>query len=104
MFDRDPLVAPIRNNYPSTGGSSSGSSDGCYIATMVYGDYNHPQVMVLRGFRDDVLNQNPFGRAFVRFYYRYSPTWVEHLKDKKYINNIIRNILDKFIKIYKHEK
>ena len=28
------------------------SSSGCYIATMVYGDYDEPQVMVLRDFRD----------------------------------------------------
>lgn len=96
------LSSQYNGTYSS--GSSSSSSGGCYIATMVYGNYNHPQVMVLRGFRDDVLQQNIFGRAFVRFYYRYSPTWVEHLKDKKRINNIIRTILDGFIKIYKNEK
>lgn len=88
----------------ATGGNSGGDGGGCYIATMVYGDYNHPQVMVLRGFRDDVLQKNPIGRAFVRFYYKYSPTWVEHLKDKKRINNFIRTTLDSFIKIYRNEK
>ena len=96
------LSSQYNRTYSS--GSSSSSSGGCYIATMVYGNYNHPQVMVLREFRDDVLQQNIFGRAFVRFYYRYSPTWVEHLKDEKRINNIIRTILDGFIKIYKNEK
>lgn len=87
-------------------GDNGGGGDGggCYIATMVYGDYNHPQVMVLRGFRDDVLQKNPIGRAFVRFYYKYAPTWVEHLKDKKRINNFIRTTLDSFIKIYRNEK
>lgn len=83
---------------------TTSSSGGCYIATMVYGDYDHPQVMVLRGFRDDVLQQYVLGRAFVKFYYKHSPTWVEHLKDKKGINNFIRKILDSFIKIYKYEK
>ena len=85
-------------------GGTGGGGGGCYIATMVYGSYDHPQVMVLRGFRDEVLQQNPFGRAFVKFYYRYSPTWVEHLKNKKRINDFIRKILDGFIKIYKDEK
>lgn len=89
---------------PSIPKPTTSSSGGCYIATMVYGDYDHPQVMVLRGFRDDVLQQYVLGRAFVRFYYKHSPTWVEHLKDKKGINNFIRKILDSFIKIYKHEK
>lgn len=92
------LSSQYNRTYSS--GTSSSSSGGCYIATMVYGSYDHPQVMVLRGFRDDVLQQNPLGRAFVKFYYKYSPTWVEHLKDKKLINNFIRKILDGFIKIY----
>ena len=54
-------------------------------------------------FRDKVLRNSALGRLFIRFYYRYSPTWVEHLKDKKRINALIRSILDKFINIYKHE-
>ena len=33
--------------------SNSTKKVGCYIATMVYGDYNHPQVLVLRRFRDE---------------------------------------------------
>lgn len=79
-------------------------SDGCYIATMVYGDYNHPQVMVLRNFRDSVLQKHLLGKVLVKFYYRYSPTWVEYLKNEKWINDAIRNILDKFIILYKYGK
>ena len=75
----------------------------CYIATMVYGDYNHPQVVALRGFRDNTLQSSAFGRAFIRYYYKHSPAWVEKMQDKKTINRIIRTILDKFIKLYKHE-
>ncbi len=83
------------------GGDTSG---GCYIATMCYGDYDHPQVLVLRDFRDSVLLHHSWGQAFVRFYYRNSPNWVEHLKNKRLINKIIRNLLDKFIILYKHVK
>lgn len=36
----------------------SQKTEGCYIATMAYGDYNHPQVIKLRKFRDDVLKSN----------------------------------------------
>lgn len=104
MYDQLSRLSTIPTKSTYSSSSSSSSSDGCYIATMVYGDYDHPQVMVLRDFRDNVLQHNPIGRAFVKFYYRYSPTWVEHLKDKKQINNIIRRILDGFIKIYKNEK
>ena len=79
-------------------------NEGCYIATMCYGDYDHPQVLVLRDFRDSVLQQHGWGRAFVRFYYKHSPNWVEHLKDKLFINKVIRKLLDKFIILYKYVK
>lgn len=75
----------------------------CYVATMVYGNYNHPQVVALRGFRDDTLQHSALGRAFIRFYYRNSPRWVEKMRGKKTINSIIRNLLDKFITLYNHE-
>ena len=84
--------------------SRSSSSGGCYIATMVYGDYDHPQVMVLRDFRDTVLQHHVLGRAFIKFYYRYSPTWVEKLKDKKGVKRVTKKILDTFIKWYSNEK
>jgi hypothetical protein len=77
--------------------SSSSSSSGCYIATMAYGDYDHPQVMILRKFRDETLSNIFFGRSFINFYYTTSPHLVKLLKNQKYINKIIRNLLDKFV-------
>jgi hypothetical protein len=74
-------------------------SEGCYIATMVYGDYDHPQVMKLRWFRDEVLDHYQWGKDFIRFYYKHSPSWVERLKSHKYINAAIRICLDAFIKL-----
>ena len=76
------------------------SNGGCYIATLVYGDYDHPKVKVLRHFRDNVLQKNYFGKKFVKFYYRYSPGWVQHLKDKKHVNRCIKGILNCFVYIY----
>lgn len=75
----------------------------CYIATMVYGDYNHPQVIALRGFRDDVLRSTAFGQAFIRFYYKNSPSWVEKMQGHRSINAVIREMLNIFIKLYNHE-
>ena len=75
------------------------SSSGCYIATMVYKDYNHPKVMVLRNFRDDFLSKYFVGREFIKFYYKYSPSIVELLKDKRSINNIIKKSLNMIIKL-----
>lgn len=70
----------------------------CYIATMAYGDYNHPQVIILRDYRDRKLMPNFFGRLFVKFYYLISPYLVNLLKDFKSINRIIRIILNLWIK------
>lgn len=77
------------------------SSGGCYIATMVYGDYDHPQVMALRNFRDEFLDHREWGRRFIRFYYKHSPGWVEKLKSHKLINKGIQKILDSFIFVWK---
>ena len=78
--------------------SSAADKGGCYIATMAYGDYDHPQVLELRKFRDNFLSKTILGRRFINFYYKYSPTLVERLKNKQAINLIIRKGLDQFIK------
>lgn len=83
------------------GGSSSG---GCYIATMAYGSYDHPQVMVLRDFRDNYLAERKWGRDFIKFYYKHSPNWVERLKNHKTINRVIRHCLDKFVSFINSHK
>ena len=78
----------------------SSSSGGCYIATMVYGDYDHPKVMILRNFRDNFLDHYKLGKSFIKFYYRYSPGWVRMLEDNRFINKSIKNILNLVIKIF----
>jgi hypothetical protein len=66
---------------------------------MAYGNYEHPQVMELRKFRDDFLRKTLLGRNCIKLYYKYSPILVEKLKDKPKINLIIRTLLDQLIKI-----
>lgn len=83
----------------SSGGS--GGSSGCYIATMAYGDYDHPQVMILRQFRDEVLDKSALGKWFIKTYYHYSPRLVERLKNQRTVNIIIRKALNQFIKLIK---
>ena len=84
-----------------SGGSGGSSSGGCYIATMAYGDYDHPQVIILRQFRDQVLDKTFFGKWFIKLYYQFSPKLVEKLKNKQRINTIIRKTLNQFIKLIK---
>lgn len=76
---------------------------GCYIATMAYGNYDHPQVIVLRNFRDKYLLNTKSGQYFVAFYYWLSPKLVAKCKDnvlikktsKRFLNLIIRHIIPK---------
>jgi hypothetical protein len=52
---------------------------GRFVATACYGDYEHPIVMELRQFRDDVLESTIGGRVFVRWYYRCSPPFANFI-------------------------
>jgi len=79
--------------------SGSSSSSGCYIATMVYGHYDHPQVLILRDFRDEILGKYYLGRGFIKLYYIISPQLVKLFNEHGPTNRFIRNILDNLIKI-----
>jgi hypothetical protein len=81
--------------------SGKGSNSGCYIATMAYGDYDHPKVLVLRNFRDETLERHLLGRWFIRAYYTTSPSLVKLLKNQKTVNNLIRATLNQLVKILK---
>lgn len=98
---KDVRAAQAKSTANKVGSTISRASEGCYIATMVYGDYDHPQVLVLRKFRDDFLSKTKLGRSFIKLYYQYSPSLVEILKNKKGVNLIIRKVLDQCIKTIK---
>ncbi len=100
---RPSYTSKTTSNYTPTTSSSyttssnKKSSEGCYIATMVYGDYDHPKVMVLRQYRDNYLMNSFIGRCFIKIYYYLSPKAVRVLRDKKHINNLIRVILNRLV-------
>jgi hypothetical protein len=93
-------LATVNSGGSGSSGGNNGSS-GCYIATMAYGDYSHPQVLILRQFRDDVLDKSVFGKWFIKTYYHYSPKIVEKLNKKRILNRMIRIALNQFIKLIK---
>jgi curved DNA-binding protein CbpA len=70
---------------------------GCYIATMIYGNYDHSNVLVLRNYRDTVLEKKHLGRHFIKLYYFVSPTLAKKLEKSFFLNSIIKSILDKFV-------
>lgn len=72
-------------------------SDGCYIATCVYGSYDCPEVWLLRRFRDYCLAESCIGRCFIKFYYKTSPTLVKYYGELIWFKKIGKYILDKLI-------
>jgi hypothetical protein len=51
----------------------SKSGPACFVATVAYGDWNHPDVVLLRKFRDEVLVTSSAGRSFIDWYWQTGP-------------------------------
>lgn len=66
--------------YKKAGGGDEGGF--CFVATAAYGDYDHPAVVALRAFRDEVLVALPGGPDIVGTYYRLSPPLARWLDDR----------------------
>jgi len=89
-FSTDGSTSPVTTSSSSGGG-------GCFIATAAYGSYLHPQVQVLRNFRDKYLITNASGRAFVAFYYRISPPIADFISKHDTLRILVRLLLTPII-------
>lgn len=74
------------------------STEGCYVATAVYGTYDCPEVWTLRRFRDYTLGKKWFGRLFIKIYYAVSPKLVKHFGQTELFKLFWRKNLDKLVK------
>lgn len=70
---------------------------GCYVATAIYGSYDCPQVWTLRRYRDNMLAQTWYGRAFIRTYYAISPTLVKWFGHTEWFKRMWKGKLDHMI-------
>jgi len=83
---------------PSTPGcnyydDSDDSDSDCFIATAAYGSALEPNVVALRQFRDQYLRRTALGRAFIRFYYQYSPPIAAVIAQHEWLRYLVRMLL-----------
>ncbi|MFN0292073.1 phospholipase D-like domain-containing protein [Pedobacter helvus] len=91
-----------RENNQRIKAAESKKNEGCYIATMVYESYDHPNVILLREFREKKLNTNYLGKIFIKGYYRYSPKYVQFVKDKRFMRLFSSMFVKGIVKILKN--
>ena len=92
----DELLRRIKENNPNQ--VVNNKRMGCYVATCAYGSYDCPEVWTLRRYRDNTLAKTWYGRAFIRIYYKISPTLVKCFGNTKWFKKLCRGKLDKFVK------
>ncbi len=92
-----PRVTTPKIQYQPSYSPRKKSSNGCYVATCVYGSYDCPEVWTLRRFRDKKLASKWYGRAFIKIYYLLSPVAVKLFGKFKWFHCMFKPRLDKLV-------
>jgi hypothetical protein len=72
----------------------------CFVATACYGNYDAPEVEVLRRYRDEILLRNFLGEMLVKFYYSISPYIARRIEKSDFLKKIVKlYLLQPIIKI-----
>lgn len=78
-----------KDSQSTTTRTTQKSKGGCFIATACYGDYNAPEVLVLRHFRDNVLLNSSLGKIVVQIYYYLSPPLAKLIENSDTLKQFI---------------
>ncbi|WP_458232257.1 CFI-box-CTERM domain-containing protein [Roseateles sp. P5_E8] len=76
--------------------SKSGAT--CFVATAAYGDWRHPDVEYLRWFRDNVLIESFFGRAFTKTYWIVGPQFAKLVAPFPAVRAAARGVLGALVR------
>jgi LSD1 subclass zinc finger protein len=86
---------------PRSGNAQVAEEGGCFIATAVYGSENHFNLIVLRSFRDNFLQDYSFGRKFINFYYKKGPQFAKKIKNSFLLTNLFKPLVNLGVQIVK---
>jgi len=70
----------------------------CYIATIIYHDYNAKEVCILREYRDYYLNRKLWGKLFIYLYYKSIYLVYPLVNKSPKLQKVIKLYLDNFNK------
>lgn len=95
----NPALGGLNSHYVSSKAATptQGKKGGCYVATCVYGSYDCPEVWVLRRYRDNVLADTWYGRAFIRFYYWAGPKAVKWFGKTAWFHRMFKGPIDSMV-------
>jgi len=79
--------------------SKSGAT--CFVASVTYGDPNHPDVLFLRWYRDTVLSKSKCGLAFIAWYWRFGPKLAKIVGRSQWLKNISRRLISMIVILLK---
>ena len=79
-------------------------SGGCFIATAVYEGDDHFNLIVLRSFRDNFLDNYYYGKRFISFYYKYGPRLANIISDNKLLKLMFKPFVNTGVAIIKKFK
>ena len=71
---------------------------GCFIATEIYKDFDSPEVLSFRKFRESYLKKKKWGKLFIKYYYLASPYIVKTIRKNFMIRKVIKIGLDTILR------
>lgn len=75
--------------------SRSGAT--CFVASVAYGNPNHPDVMFLRSYRDNTLNNSIAGRKFIAWYWKVGPKLARVVSKSWLLRNVVKLLISKIV-------
>lgn len=82
----------------SCGYTKKVEADGCFVATVVYGDENEKELSILRRYRDNTLRRSRVGVVFVRMYYVFGPVLARKIQRHPSVKKRLRIVIDMVVR------